>query len=607
MNHRGKIKIDFEPLGKRGDCFTNNSILECAELTGLGINNICGGHGKCHKCKIQIMNEMRSEPTSAEKDIFSPEDLAAGWRLACQTFPDTDCKVHVPPESMTTSQRLQVEGLALSVPLQPNISTYDVTISPPTLANAQADADRLIQTINSQYNLNCDRIDSDVIKDLSHNLRLFNWKCNVSVYNNEIIAVTSSSNSLGFALDLGTTKLAGYLIDLTTGKTLASKGMENPQISHGEDIISRITRIIESPKEAHHLQKVIVKAINRLSLQLCKEINASISEIMESIIVGNTAMHHIILRLPIKQLAYSPYIPAINQSIDIKARELGLHFAQGSYVHFLPNIAGFVGSDHIAMLLSADIRKMDGLVLMLDIGTNTEVSLIDNGNITTVSCASGPAFEGGHIKDGMRAADGAIEHLQITDASVNYQTINGVTPIGICGSGIIDILAQLYDAGVVDKGGKIINSHPRVRKTQDQLEFVVVDEDERSGRTSITFTQKDIRELQLAKAAIRAGIQTLLNVTNHTEDEIQMVVLAGAFGTYIDISSAITIGMLPSLPFNRFKHIGNAAGIGAKLALISYDKCIESKNLPLNISYVELANNKNFLNLFVEALSLGNN
>jgi uncharacterized 2Fe-2S/4Fe-4S cluster protein (DUF4445 family) len=298
-------------------------------------------------------------------------------------------------------------------------------------------------------------------------------------------------------------------------------------------------------------------------------------------------------------------VPAVSQAVDIKARDLGLHIAPGAYTHLLPNIAGFVGGDHVAMLLAISAWQAEGVLLAIDIGTNTEVSLIDGGQITSVSCASGPAFEGGHIKDGMRAARGAIERLRIVDDEIQYQTIEGAPPVGLCGSGILDAIAQLHLAGIIEKSGRMLDNHSRLRRHQKQREFVLVSEEERGGKPAIVITQQDVRQLQLAKAAIRTGIQVLLEANQHTEAEIAQVIIAGAFGSYIDVASAITIGMLPPLPLSHFRQVGNAAGMGAKLALISRNKRARAQTLAAGVNYIELASAPDFRQTFIQASSLG--
>jgi uncharacterized 2Fe-2S/4Fe-4S cluster protein (DUF4445 family) len=598
--------IDFEPVGLRGKCRKKESLLACARQLGVGINSICGGKGTCHACRVQVLSGTVSKPTPNEYEAFTPQELKEGWRLACQTYPTSDCKIAVPAESMTTPQRLQVEGLEVKVSLEPSVRVYRLQLSAPSLEAPQADADRLLKALNQQHKLRCTKIDIGALRTISDQLRSWKWKSQAVVRNGEVIAILpTKSRQLGLAIDLGTTKVAGYLVDLSDGRTLAAKGIMNPQISYGEDIISRITTVVHSPDNAAALQKLAVDAINELSTDLCAEAGAKPEQILEAVVVGNTAMHHLFLRLPVKQLAISPFVPAISQALEVRAGELGLNIAPGAYVHLLPNIAGFVGADHVSMLLATDAWQAKETTVALDIGTNTEVSLIYKGKIATTSCASGPAFEGGHIKYGMRAAAGAIERLRIDGDKIQYQTIDGAPPVGICGSGILDALAQLYLAKIIDEGGRIIDKRPRVRTYKGQCEFVLVSSEERKGKPAITITQHDVRELQLAKAAIRTGIQSLLEASGCAEDDIKQVIIAGAFGTYIDVASAVTIGMLPPLPLNRFRQVGNAAGMGAKLALISLKSRAKAQAVASRVSYIELASTPGFQPTFMQASYLG--
>ncbi|MBM3118584.1 MAG: DUF4445 domain-containing protein [Chloroflexi bacterium] len=592
--------VNFEPLGRRGKCQKDESLLACARRLGVGIASLCGSQGTCQCCKVQIVSGTASEPTSCELDGFSFQELKAGWRLACQTHPTSDCKISLPAESMTTTQRIQVEGLEVTVVPEPPVRTYCVKLATPSLSDLQADADRLLEALNQQHQLDCHRVDLELLRNLSTQLRSWNWECQASVRDDEVIALGLwPSQQLGLAIDLGTTKIAGYLVDLKNGQTLAVKGVMNPQISHGEDIISRIAGVINSPEQAWQLQKLTVEAINKLAVDLCAEVGASAEEIVEVVVVGNTAMHHLFLGLPVSQLVHSPFVPAVRQALDIKGRDLGLYIAPGAYVHLLPNIAGFVGADHVAMLLATEAPQAEGVTVALDIGTNTEVSLVKNGRITAVSCASGPAFEGGHIKHGMRAASGAIERLRIESDAIQYQTIDDAPPIGICGSGILDAIAQLYLADIIDESGRLKDGHHRVHSHDNQRQFVLVDE------PAIVITQQDLRELQLAKAAIRTGIQVLLEANNCSESEINQMIIAGAFGSYISVPSAIAIGMLPSLPLECFRQVGNAAGMGAKMALISLSKRAEAQSIASQVHYIELANAPNFSQTFIQASYLG--
>ena len=603
--------IDFEPVGRRGECPAGRSLLEAAHLLGVDLVSLCGGQGTCHRCKVQVLAGRISPPTENEKGTLSTQELKNGYRLACETYPLGDCKVGVPPESLTAPQRTQVEGLEVAVSPEPPVRAYHLELPPPSIEDLRADAKRVLETLYQQHQVRCCTVDLEVLRTLSPQLRSGNWQAQASVRGDEIIAIRPwPSRQLGLAVDVGTTKIAGYLLDLDSGQTLAAQGIMNPQIASGEDVISRIAHIGKSSSAAARLQRLVIKALNQLIVDLCAEIQAEAEEILEIVVVGNTAMHHLMLRLPVAQLALSPFLPAVSEALDIKARDLGLRIAAGAYVHLLPNIAGFVGADHVAMLLSTGVWQASGVTLAMDIGTNTEVALVSDGEIASVSCASGPAFEGAHIKDGMRAASGAIERLRLVDDAVEYQTIGGTPPVGLCGSGILDAIAQLHLAGVLDAGGRM-GDHPRVRTVGKQREFVLVSEEEREGwgeqekRPAITITQHDVRELQLAKGAIRSGIQVLLEATGHAVPEIEQVIIAGAFGSYIDVDSAMTIGILPRLPLGRFRQVGNAAGMGAKLALISQRQRFEAQRIANRVRYIELTTAPHFTQTFINATYIG--
>lgn len=593
-------------MGRKGKCRDGESILECARRLDIDISGVCGGRGTCHTCRVQVTEGTLSEPTGHEQDALSEKELTDCWRLACQASPRSNCRVVVPLESMSASQRVYLEGMEMAVTPEPAVRAYHLKLRPPTLSDQQADADRLLAALGKQHQVTCTSIDLAVLRSLSPQLRAWDWECQVSVREEEIIAVAPwPSRQLGLAVDLGTTTIASYLMDLTDGRTLASLGAVNPQVSYGEDIISRVDHIIKSPQDGIRQQKLVADKIGELAGDLCKQSKTSLDNIVEAVIVCNTAMHHILLNLPVRQLVLAPFTAAASMPLDIKARDLGIKLAPGASVHIPPVITGFIGSDHLAMLLATQRSNADDLVVALDIGTNTEISLLVGDEITTTSCASGPAFEGGHIKHGIRAAEGAIERLRITDDAIDYQTIGNAPPIGICGSGIMDGLAQLYLAKIIDGGGRFVRDHPRVRISDKQAEFVIADQERQGGRFSIVITQKDIRELQLAKAAIRAGIQLLLESAGYREDQIKKVIIAGSFGTYIDLSAAVTIGLLPDLPLDRFSQVGNAAGMGAKQILVSLARRRETQNIASRIHYVELASSTAFRETFIEACKLG--
>jgi len=592
--------IDFEPVGRRGEFAGDQSLLECARQLSVDLVSICGGIGSCDRCKVQVIAGKVSKPTLEEEAELSSSDLEQGYRLACQTFPESNVKLHVPPESLTAPQRTQVEGLDVDVEPDPLVRGLVAHLTPPTLESPQADAQNLWAAL-AAHGTREGMIDFQVQQMLSTQVRENNWQVNVALRGNEIVAIGAPSTRwLGLAVDIGTTKVAGYLIDLESGKTLASKGLMNPQISYGEDVVSRIVAASKSHSDAAKLQSLLTEALNQLATGLCSETGTQPTEIVEAVVVGNTAIHHLFLGLPVKQLGLAPYVPTVDTAVDVKARELGLVIAPGAYVHLLPNIAGYVGADHVAMLLATRLADVEQTTLAIDIGTNTEICLNHKGKMTSVSCASGPAFEGAHIKFGMRAAPGAIEHVRLENERLEIQTISGEPPVGICGSGLLDVVAQLRLNEVVQRSGKMVE-HPLVRNQNGIAEFILA---ERQGLDDIAISQKDVRELQLAKAAIRLGIQALVEAEGLTENDLEQIIIAGAFGTFINVESAITIGMLPELPLERFTQVGNAAGTGARLALISQSEREKADEIARWDDYIELAKIPNFNRKFAEATYL---
>lgn len=593
--------IDFEPIGRRGECLGDESLLDCARRLGVDVVSLCGGAGACHRCKVQIISGAVSSASAEEKSALSASEIELNYRLACRTFPLSDAKVHVPAESLTAPQRTQVEGLELDTKPDPLVRCFELGLTAPSLAESASDDQNLWKALSNCYGISPGSLDLTVQQSLSPQLRESNWRVQAVVRDGEIVALRDASTPcLGLAVDIGTTKIAAYLVDMASGRTLGAKGLMNPQISHGEDVVSRIAAAAKSSGNAAHLQELLIEALNQASSELCLEIGANQESVIDAVVVGNTAIHHLFLRLPVEQLGMSPYVPAIRSAIDVKARDLGLRLAPGASVHLLPNIAGYVGADHVAMLLATGIAESKQVSLAIDIGTNTEICLSNCGDMASVSCASGPAFEGAHITWGMRAAPGAIEHVRWLGDRLEVQTIGGQPPAGICGSGLLDAIAELRSHCVIDAGGRMLD-HARVRRRDGTREFILA---ERPGAEPIVISQKDVRELQLAKAAIRLGVRALVEAAGLKEDRIDEVVIAGAFGTFIDVASAVSIGMLPDIPLDRFRQVGNAAGTGARLALISRVHRERAKRIARLDGYIELAGIPDFNRKFAEASAL---
>jgi uncharacterized 2Fe-2S/4Fe-4S cluster protein (DUF4445 family) len=597
------IRIDFEPLGRRIEMGRGDTLLDAARQAGVRLFSFCGGVGLCDGCKVRVMEGSLSQPTEAEKQGLSSEELDQGYRLACQALPKTNVKVHVPPESMSIGQRLQLEGQSIEVGLDPTVIAVDLDIRPPNLEDLRSDVERLEEAVVDE-GLEPVRLSLPVMKIIPDRLREQDWRVRLVLRGQEVVAaLPAGSELLGLAIDVGTTKLAAYLLDLSTGRTLAKAGAMNPQVSYGEDVVSRIAYANEHPQGLGKLQRHLVEALNELLHGLCQQAGQSCEQVVEAVVVGNTAMHHLFAGLPVQQLGVSPYVPCVSRRLEIPANEIGLELAAGANVYMPPVIAGYVGADHVAMLLAADVLASDQNVLALDIGTNTEISLASDGRLLCCSCASGPAFEGAHIHDGMRASPGAVERVRLIEDEVRVLTVENEPPVGICGSGILDAVSVLLEDGALDRRGRLLEDHPRVSVVDGTLHYALVPPDDSGHGRTVMVMAKDVREVQLAKAAICAGVEILLDEAGVDAAELNEVIVAGAFGTYLDLASALRVGMFPNLPLGRFRQVGNAAGAGARQMLVSARRRVEAERLARKVNYIELTTHPRFTDVFVEALT----
>ena len=596
--------INFEPIGRRVDIAPGESLLEAAHSAGVELVSICGGKGSCDGCRVRVMSGKLSSPTLKEKSFFTPIELEDGYRLACQAKPLTDIKVDVPPESLTTTQRLQVEGQGVRVEGERIITPADVVLEPASLTDLRSDSARLRDALQIEGYANAS-FSPEVLFNLSGFLRGQNWRVRAALRGDRVVALLpEAARILGLAVDIGTTKVAAYLLDLESGDVLAVRGTMNPQISYGEDVISRIDYSNENEGGRETLQGKVVAALNGMIAEMCGEADVSMEQIVEAVIVGNTAMHHLLVGLPVRQLAMSPYVPAVSEPLDLPAGEIKLDISPGAFIHLPPNIAGFIGADHVSMVLSTDVWQAENTVIAVDIGTNTEITLAVAGRILSCSCASGPAFEGAHIRDGMRAALGAIERVQIKGGQPSIITIGEKPPVGICGSGILDAVAELLKDGVIDHRGSFQEGAPNVQEGMSggHKEFILALSEDTGHGKDIVVTRSDINEIQLAKGAIRAGLEIILEEGGVAAGEIDEFIIAGAFGTYLDVGSAMTVGMFPKLPRERFRQVGNAAGTGAQQMLVSGDRRRVADEIPERIEYIELTTHAGFEKTFMKAL-----
>jgi len=523
-------------------------------------------------------------------------------RLSCLVKVIEDVIIEIPESSIQKRLRILQEGISKKIKIDPCLEIKGIKIPRPSLGDENSYVD-LIKNELKKSNLS---IDYPTLKDLS-NKAMDKSKHKFIIFKNEIIGLSNlEENVYGIAIDIGTTTVVTYLFNIETGKLIDIESILNPQIKYGEDLISRITYSINNG--VNSVQNSIIEGINLMIDALCLRNNISYNSIYEMTAVGNTAMHHIFLNINPKSLSLSPFTPTISSSVDIKSRELGVKINQSGNVHVLPIISGFVGADTIGVLLATELYKNNEVSLAIDIGTNGELVLGNKDRMVSCSCAAGPALEGGHLKFGMRASTGAIESVFIEDGSFKafYKTINDGKPRGICGSGIIDIVSEMLKVGLLDPSGRIIDKdYERVRKNSSngQKEYVVEWKEKTAMGKEIVITASDIREIQLAKGAIATGINILLEKLKMTANDIDNLYLAGAFGNYIDIKSAIRIGLIPNVPLDRIKSIGNAAGEGAKISLLSKGKRIEENEINKKIDYIELAAEKDFNEEFVKSLS----
>ncbi|MGI9860522.1 ASKHA domain-containing protein [Moorella naiadis] len=608
-----EVLVDFQPVGRRAEVETGQTILAAAQQLGLslgsgGLTAPCGGRGLCGRCRVRVASGPAGEITPAERRFLSPAQLEQGYRLACQATVTGPVKVEIPPESMLGVQKLQVEGLEVEVVPEPPVKRYNISLNKTTIENPHPIWQQVTGELENTYGLERPGVDFGLAREGEP--LAAEGQGVVTVRGSEVINIYAGRPAppVGLAVDLGTTKVAGFLINLETGATLAADGIMNPQIAYGEDVMARLGYALEGEEEYRRIQEVEIEGLNRLAATLAVKAGVAPTDIEEAVIVGNTAMHHLLLHLPVAQLARAPYVPALTTPVEVKARSLGLNFNPGAYVYLQPVIAGFVGGDHVAMILGSRLDEARQVTLGLDIGTNTEIVLSYGGKMLSCSCASGPAFEGAHIAQGMRAITGAIAAVRLSDdgREVYWESIGGAPPLGICGSGILDAVAELYRTGVINKNGRMDLKHPRVRRPVEggPPEFLLVPAEATGIDGDLVVTQKDVSEIQLAKAAIASGTLLLLEAAGLTVADLEEVVVAGAFGTHLQLESAVTIGMFPNLPLTAFHQVGNAAGTGARLSLISMTERRRCESIAKEVGYIELMTQPSFQDVYVNSLLL---
>lgn len=628
-NEKQKHLVIFQPSGRRGHIDEGKTIREASQELGVELESICGGQATCGKCKVRIVEgffegygiDSRKEHLSPveerEQRFFAKGKGEEGsdYRLACVARLYGDVLVFVPEESRVGKQIVRKLVRKPAIDLKPVVRGYYVEVVPATLADPLGDWERLQAELDRRFNLASLTIDYPVLQGLQKTLRRGDWKVTVSVWmDREVIRIEPGleGRRYGLAVDIGTTTVAGYLCDLTTGEVVATDAMMNPQVIYGEDIMSRITYAMVNGDGLKRMNHAIVRSLNHIAGRVALQAGIKRQDILDMVVVGNTCMHHLFLAIDPAYLGRVPFTPSLHHSLDLKARDLGIKISQGAYVHVLPTEAGFVGADNVGVLIAEEPYNQDEMMLIIDIGTNGELVLGNREKLICSSCAMGPAFEGVGLKHGMRATPGAIERVEIDPQSkeVRFKVIGRegwntdserIGAKGICGSGIIDAIAQMFRTGVLQRNGRFDTSLkiPRLR-VEEQAEFVIAWADETSIGQDITIDQADVRAVQLAKGAVYAGAKLMMR--RRGVKRLDKVILAGAFGSNIDKELALVIGLFPDCALENVYAVGNAAGDGACLALLNTDKRREANEIARQVEYIELTTEPDFQGQFIQAM-----
>jgi len=610
--------LRIEPDGLEIEVPDGTPLVRALWQAGVSVEAPCGGFGVCGKCLVRFLKGHVPEPTAEEIKHLSMADLQEGWRLTCRHKVEGDAVIFVPEESRPAIAQILTTALERETKLQPAVKRFVVTVPQPSVTDERSDAQRLLDALKHQHGLivPASSLSLSVLRSLPSALRQSQQVavtvCSVDSLQVSVLEVSPSSEAkrplLGMAFDIGTTTLVGYLIDLETGRELACAARLNPQVQFGDDVVSRLCFAMENPNGLRQLQQAVVKGMNEIIAESCQIANASPSDICELVCVGNTAMLHLLLGVNPESIALAPYVPVFNEPVTVEAWKLGLKIHPNGFLTTLPCVVGYIGADTIAVVLT-HLHEPDGEpVVALDIGTNGEIVVRNEGKYWCASAAAGPAFEGGRIYQGMRAERGAIAQVSVerTNSKVwlRVQTLGGTLPRGICGSGLIDAVAALLELGIVDETGRVNESlsewQERLLSINGQKAFQLVSPELSERNEGIVLSQRDIRELQLAKGSIRAVTEVLLQVAGLKWEEVSRVIVAGAFGVFVNLKSAQRIGLLPPLPTERFSAVGNAAGAGAKLALRSVEERKRAVELARKMTHVPMTGNPDYEEALME-------
>jgi uncharacterized 2Fe-2S/4Fe-4S cluster protein (DUF4445 family) len=602
-----RVRIRFTPSDKEVRVPTGVPVFDAASWNGIAIDSTCGGHGTCKKCKVRMVEGAVPPAQALDRRAFSQEQLDDGWRLACVARTSGDLVVDVPP--LTTRPKASTFGVGRQVILRPSVQKRFVQLTEPTLSDQRTDSQRVFDELDDLELT----VDLDVYRTLAKTLRESNFEVTAVIADNRLIAVEpgdTTARSFGLAFDLGTTTVVANLMDITTGTPVAVTSMLNKQQPYGADVIARISATMLDSQALGHLQQLARETLDTLAKEACAEAGVDAHEIYEVALAGNATMVHLLLGVDPEPLGVAPFILAARQFEHVMASDLGVTTHPRAPATVIPALGAYVGGDIISGALASGMDRDKRLRLFIDIGTNCEIVVGDGERIMATAAPAGPAFEAASIRCGMRAAPGAIEVVKVTDDDLELQVIGDEAAAGLCGSGLVDAVAELVRVGVIDRSGRFADvevvreSHPhladRMQLIGEEKVFVLA---ERQGDEPVVLSQRDVRELQFAKAAIATGWHLLLEEFGVKEPDVQQVLLAGSFGTYLSASSAVRIGLVPKLPVLRIVSAGNVAGEGAKMVLLSAAERHGVATLLSEIDYVELSDRTDFNDRFVDQLA----
>ncbi len=612
MTRQQQIQVTFQPYGRVVFVLCGTKIIEAAARAGLTVNMPCGGQGTCGKCQVKI-TAGAEKPSEVDKIVFNEDQLQNGWRLACQTPIHNGSVVHIPESSRLVSQQRIVIESQTEKPAEilPSVRKLYVELPEPTMQDNSADLLRLEEAIGTF------KADLNQLRNLPKLLRQYNYKGTAVLVDHQLIDFEpgdTTEQCFGVAFDIGTTTIVGSLINLCDGNELAITPKMNPQVSFGDDVLSRIQHSSSCPDCLDELHNSIKAAVAEMIDNLCQQADINREHIYEAAFAGNTTMEHLLCGIDPAPLGVVPFVPAHARGLILNANELGIPINHRAKAYIFPLIGGFVGGDTVAGVLANNLSGRQGPVLMIDIGTNGEIVIANDGQLWAASTAAGPAFEGARITHGMRATTGAIEKV-VFDDDIRYSVIGNVPAVGLCGSALIDLAAEMLKSGIITSTGQLLGPDQlpaqlpkaisqRIYKNADgQIEFLVSQADQGCKDLRVVLTQRDIRELQLAVGAIRAGVKIMLKKAKVEPEEINRVLIAGGFGSFIRRANAQTIGLLPTeIEHRKINYVGNTSLAGAKWALLSSNARRCAEEIARKTKHIELSLDTDFQMEFAEAM-----